>query len=136
MCIVEAFALCKVYGSGEVQVEALRGVDARVEAGETLAIMGPSGCGKSTLLQLLGGLDRPTSGEIWLGTDRLDNMSERNLARVRCRSIGFVFQAFHLMDELTAQENVELPALLAGCSPSDARARATALLEAVDLADR
>ena len=82
--------------------------------GETVAVMGPSGCGKSTLLHLLGGLDRPTGGEIWLAGRRLDRMAERALARLRRQDIGFVFQAFHLMDELTAVENVELPALLAG----------------------
>src|SRR5580692_7521536 len=92
--VLRARGLRKEYGQAAGLVRAVDEFDLDVAAGETLAIMGPSGCGKSTLLQLLGGLDRPTSGEIWLGTDRLDNMSERNLARVRCRSIGFVFQAF------------------------------------------
>ena len=78
--------------------------------------MGPSGCGKSTLLHLLGGLDRPSAGEVWLAGRRIDGMSERALARMRRSAVGFVFQAFHLMDELTAQENIELPALLAGRS--------------------
>jgi putative ABC transport system ATP-binding protein len=98
--------------------------------------MGPSGCGKSTLLHLIGGLDRPSAGELSVAGQRVDGLSERALAYFRRNEIGFVFQAFHLMDELTAQENVELPALLAGYSPSEARARATALLEEVDLADR
>ncbi len=98
--------------------------------------MGPSGCGKSTLLHLLGGLDRPSGGELWLDGRRIDRLGERALARLRRREIGFVFQAFHLMDELTARENVELPALLAGRSPRDARTRALALLEQVGLADR
>ena len=88
------------------------GVDLDVAAGETVAIMGPSGCGKSTLLHLLGGLDRPSGGEVRLAGRRVDQMSERALARLRQDAIGFVFQAFHLMDELTAVENVELPALL------------------------
>ena len=104
--------------------------------GETLAVMGPSGCGKSTLLHLLSGLQRPTAGEVWLQGRRIDRLSERALARLRRRSIGFVFQAFHLMDELTALENVELPALLAGRSPRDARSRAAELLEQVGLSDR
>jgi putative ABC transport system ATP-binding protein len=89
--------------------------------------MGPSGCGKSTLLYLLGGLDRPTAGEIWLDGQDITRMSERALARLRRDAVGFLFQAFHLMDELTAVENVELPALLAGCSPRAARRRAEEL---------
>ena len=111
-------------------------VDLDVAAGETLAVMGPSGCGKSTLLHLLGGLDRPTSGEVWLAGQRVDGASEKALARLRRTAIGFVFQAFHLMDELTAAENVELPALLAGRSPRAARRQAIGLLEQVGLGDR
>jgi putative ABC transport system ATP-binding protein len=98
--------------------------------------MGPSGCGKSTLLYLLGGLDRPTSGEIWVAGQRLSQLSERGLARLRCNAVGFVFQSFQLMDELTAVENVELPALLAGRTPHAARQAATELLDRVGLADR
>ena len=111
-------------------------VDLEVRSGETVAVMGPSGCGKSTLLHLLGGLERPTAGEIWLAGRRVDQLTERALARLRRTAIGFVFQAFHLMDELTARENVELPALLAGRSPRAARRQATDLLERVGLADR
>ncbi|HWF16507.1 MAG TPA: ABC transporter ATP-binding protein [Acidimicrobiales bacterium] len=128
--------LRKEYGRADGLVRAVDDVDVDVAPGETLAIMGPSGCGKSTLLHLLGGLDRPSTGQVWLGGQRLDTMSERELARMRRRSVGFVFQAFHLMDELTALENVELPALLAGCSPRAARGRARDLLERVELADR
>jgi putative ABC transport system ATP-binding protein len=128
--------LRKEYGRAEGLVRAVDEVDVDVAPGETLAIMGPSGCGKSTVLHLLGGLDRPTSGQVWLGAKRLDTMSERELARMRRRSVGFVFQAFHLMDELTALENIELPALLAGCSPRAARGRACDLLEQVELSDR
>jgi putative ABC transport system ATP-binding protein len=98
--------------------------------------MGPSGCGKSTLLHLLGGLDRPSDGELWLAGLRIDRMGEKALARMRRSAVGFVFQAFHLMDELTAVENVELAALLAGRSPRVARRRAVDLLERVGLADR
>jgi putative ABC transport system ATP-binding protein len=104
--------------------------------GETVAVMGPSGCGKSTLLHLLGGLDRPTAGELWLAGQRIDEMSERTLAQLRRSDVGFVFQAFQLMDELTVLENVELPALLAGRSPRAARHRATELLEQVGLTPR
>jgi putative ABC transport system ATP-binding protein len=134
--VLRARGLRREYGSQAGLVRAVDGVDLDVAAGETLAIMGPSGCGKSTLLYLLGGLDRPTAGEIWADGKRTDTMSERPLARLRRDAVGFVFQAFHLMDELTAVENVELPALLAGCSPRAARRRATELLEQVGLADR
>jgi putative ABC transport system ATP-binding protein len=134
--VLAARALRKEYGREAGLVRAVDGVDLAVAAGETLAVMGPSGCGKSTLLHLLGGLDRPSAGEIWLSGRRLDQMGERALARLRREAAGFVFQAFHLMDELTAVENVELPALLAGISPRQARRRANGLLEQVGLADR
>jgi putative ABC transport system ATP-binding protein len=134
--ILRASELRKDYGSGATLVHAVDTVDLDVAAGETVAIMGPSGCGKSTLLHLLGGLDRPTSGAIQLAGQRLDQLSERALSRLRRTAVGFVFQAFHLMDELSAVENVELPALLAGQSPRAARARATELLDRVGLADR
>ena len=134
--LVWACQLRKEYGRGEAFVRAVDDVDLEVVNGETLAVMGPSGCGKSTLLHLLGGLDRPTSGELWVGKRRIDQLSERALAELRRQDVGFVFQAFHLMDELTAQENVELPALLAGRSPRQARRRARQLLDEVGLADR
>ena len=128
--------LRKYYGRDAARVRAVDGIDLDVAAGETVAVMGPSGCGKSTLLHLLGGLDRPTGGEVWLAGCRAEQMSEKALARLRRDAVGFVFQAFHLMDELTAAENVELPALLAGRSPRAARRRAAELLERVGLADR
>jgi len=134
--IARACALRKDYGKNESLVRAVDGVDLDIAQGETLAVMGPSGCGKSTLLHLLGGLDRPSGGELWLHGKRIDLMSERALAQVRHRDVGFVFQAFHLMDELTARENLELPMLLAGRSPRAARRRAADLLEQVGLADR
>jgi putative ABC transport system ATP-binding protein len=127
--------LRKDYGAGEGLVRAVDEVDLDVVAGETLAVMGPSGCGKSTLLHLLGGIDRPSGGELWLNGRRIDQLSERSLAQLRRHEVGFVFQAFHLMDELTAQENVELPALLAGRSPREARRRARQLLDQVGLND-
>src|ERR1700728_3280216 len=134
--VVRARGLRKEYGSGEGLVRAVDEVDLEVDPGETLAVMGPSGCGKSTLLHLLGGLDRPSAGELWLNGRRIDRLSERGLAQLRRHEVGFVFQAFQLMDELTAQENVELPALLAGRSPREARNRASQLLDQVGLADR
>ncbi len=134
--LVHAKGVRKDYGRGEGLVRALDAVDLDVNRGEAVAVMGPSGCGKSTLLHLIGGLDRPSAGQLSVAGQRVDELSERALARLRRDEIGFVFQSFQLMDELTAQENVELPALLAGHSPHEARARATALLEKVGLADR
>ena len=134
--VLQARGLSKAFGRGEGLVRAVDEVDLEVCAGETVAVMGPSGCGKSTLLHLLGGLERASGGEIVLAGDRLDQMGERALARLRRTAIGFVFQAFHLIDELTAQENVELPALLAGRSPRAAKRQAVDLLERVGLADR
>jgi putative ABC transport system ATP-binding protein len=134
--VLRARGLEKEYGQGEGLVRALDRVDLEVASGETLAVMGPSGCGKSTLLHLLGGLERPSAGEVWLDGRRIDQVSEKALARLRRHAIGFVFQAFHLMDELTAAEDVEVPALLAGRSPRAARRRAEELLERVGLTDR
>ncbi len=134
--VLRARGLRKQYGQGRALVRAVDGVDLDVAPGETVAVMGPSGCGKSTLLHLLGGLDRPSGGELSLAGRRIDQMGEKALARMRRTAVGFVFQAFHLMDELTAVENVELPALLAGRSPRAARRRAADLLERVGLADR
>ncbi|MGD0441824.1 MAG: ABC transporter ATP-binding protein [Acidimicrobiales bacterium] len=134
--VLLARGLRKEYGSGEGLVRAVDAVDLEVARGETLAIMGPSGCGKSTMLHLMGGLDRPSAGELWLNGSRIDRLSERGLAQLRRHEIGFIFQAFHLMDELTAQENVELPALLAGRSPREARRRAFQLLDQVGLGER
>jgi ABC-type lipoprotein export system ATPase subunit len=128
--------LKRYYGKDVGLVRAVDGVDLDIERGETVAIMGPSGCGKSTVLHLLSGLDRPTEGEISLRGTRLDTMGERRLARLRRSDVGIVFQAFHLIDELTARENIELPALLAGKGPSRARRRADELLEGVGLTAR
>jgi ABC-type lipoprotein export system ATPase subunit len=134
--LLRACGLRKEYGHGEGLVRAVDGVDLDVASGETVAVMGPSGCGKSTLLHLLGGLDRPTGGELWVAGRRIDGLGEKALARMRRSAVGFVFQAFHLMEECTAVENVELPELLAGRSPRAARRRAKELLEQVGLADR
>src|ERR1700739_2299586 len=131
-----ARGLRKEYGREASLVRAVDQVDLDVPAGETLAVMGPSGCGKSTLLHLLGGLDRPSAGEIWLAGQQIDQMSERRMAALRRDAVGLVVQGLHLMDEITAVENVELPALLAGRSPRAARRRATELLNQVGLADR
>jgi putative ABC transport system ATP-binding protein len=136
MTVLAGCGLRKEYGKGSGLVRAVRDIDLDVARGEAVAIMGPSGCGKSTLLHMLGGLDRPDAGHVELAGKRLDQLSERALARLRQDAVGFVFQAFHLLDELTAVENVELPALLAGRSPRRARAGALELLDRTGLADR
>jgi ABC-type lipoprotein export system ATPase subunit len=134
--MLRARGLSKQYGSRETLIRAVDNVDLDVVPGETVAVMGPSGCGKSTLLHLLGGLDRPDAGQLWIAGRRIDGMTERGLAAIRRDAVGFVFQAFHLMEELTAVENVELPALLAGRSPRAARRRAGELLDRVGMAGR
>src|SRR4051812_10613373 len=134
--LLEAEGLTRVYGSGEATVTALRGVDLRVVAGEHVAVMGPSGCGKSTLLHLLAGLDRATSGAIRLSGRRVDGLSERAWAQLRRRQIGFVFQLFNLVPNLSVAENVELPARLVGVSGAEARRRARDLLARLDLEGR
>jgi putative ABC transport system ATP-binding protein len=134
--VVRAEGLCRYFRSDGVPVRAVDGVDLVVEPGEVVSIMGPSGCGKSTLLHLLGGLERPDAGTLTLGDQRVDGLSEASWARLRRRTIGFVFQAFHLIDELTALENVELPALLVGTSRRAARRRGIELLERLGVADR
>ncbi|HET9007629.1 MAG TPA: ABC transporter ATP-binding protein [Actinomycetes bacterium] len=134
--VIDARGLVRRYPADGPPVRAVDGVDLVVEAGETVSVMGPSGCGKSTLLHLLGGLERPDAGELRLGGRRVDGLSETQWAIFRRRSVGFVFQAFHLVDELTAVENVELPALLLGVSRRDARRRAMGLLERLAVAER
>jgi putative ABC transport system ATP-binding protein len=134
--LLQASGVSREHGEGESLVRAVDDVDLEVRVGQSVAVMGPSGCGKSTLLNLLGGMDRPTRGEIWLAGHRLDVLGERALARLRRRHVGFVFQSFHLIDELSAVENVEFPALLAGCGRREARRRAVELLEQVGLGDR
>jgi ABC-type lipoprotein export system ATPase subunit len=133
---LRASGLCKTFGSAAALVRAVDDVDLDVATGETVAIMGPSGCGKSTLLHLLGGLERPSAGRIELAGQAVSDSTERALAHLRQTAVGFVFQGFYLMEELTAIENVELPGLLAGRSPRAARARASELLAQVGLADR
>jgi putative ABC transport system ATP-binding protein len=133
---IEVRGLSKVFGSGETEVRALDGVDFDVASGEMVAIMGPSGSGKSTLLHLLGALESPTEGTIALGGRRFDGLDDRELTLLRREGIGFVFQFFNLLPALTAEENVLLPALIAGDRGDEARGRARALLEQVGLGPR
>lgn len=128
--------LTKIYDLGEVQVKALAGVDVRIDQGEFVAIMGSSGSGKSTFMNILGCLDRPTSGRYWLEGVDVSCLSSNQLADIRNTKIGFVFQSFHLLSRTSAQENVELPLLYAGLTPRDMRDRARDALQAVGLETR
>ncbi|MER6575359.1 ABC transporter ATP-binding protein [Nonomuraea sp. NPDC001023] len=134
--VLKTVNLVKIYQDGAVPVPAVRGVDLQVEPGEFVAVMGPSGSGKSTLVHMLGGLDARTSGEIWLDGQRVDTLSESAWALLRRKKVGFVFQFFNLVANMTVGDNVELPALLAGASPKVARERRESLLGALNLADR
>jgi putative ABC transport system ATP-binding protein len=132
--VVEGRDLVKRYESGEDSLEALKGVDVAVEAGEFIAVMGPSGSGKSTLLNLLGLLDEPTEGTVLIDGEDATRLSDRERTRVRKRTVGFVFQNFYLIPTLSARENVEVPRLLD--RDAETQARAADLLERVGLGDR
>ena len=134
--VIEATDLVKTFDAEEAPVRAVDHVDLVVAEGETVSVMGPSGCGKSTLLHLIGGLERADAGELRLGGAPVDGLSETKWAILRRRTIGFVFQAFNLVDELTAVENVELPALLLGASRKETRSRALDLLDRLRVAER
>jgi ABC-type lipoprotein export system ATPase subunit len=134
--IVEARSLRKTYETGAVRVDALRGVDLTLEAGEMLAIMGPSGCGKTTLLNCLSGLDSIDGGDILIAGTPLAAMTDRERTDYRARHMGFVFQFYNLIPVLSAVENVELPLLVSRVPGADARRRALEALDLVGLADR
>ena len=133
--VIEARDLTKTYVMGEIEVQALRGVSFTVERGEVVSIMGPSGSGKSTMMNMIGCLDRPSSGEYILDGESVAKMDDDQLASVRNRKIGFVFQSFNLLSRLTALGNVELPLRYSG-QTEGRRAKAQAALEAVGLNDR
>ena len=133
--IIETLNLRKVYMLGKVPVEALRGVNLKVEEGEFLSVLGPSGSGKSTLLNLIGALDKPTDGKIFIEGVDVTTLKDGQLADLR-RRIGFVFQFFNLIPRFTARQNVELPMAIAGLDKEERRRRAEELLKVVGLADR
>ncbi len=126
----------KLYQMGDAEVHALRAIDFSLDRGDMVAVMGSSGSGKSTLLNVVGTLDRPTSGRYFLDGEPVQDLSETALAELRNRKLGFVFQSFNLLPRDTALENVELPMVYAGVSPSERRKRATRALERVGLAER
>ena len=128
--------ICKLYRTSDIETTALDKVSLRVEQGEFLAIMGPSGCGKSTLLNIIGLIDTPTSGEYVLDGTEVSRYAESRLTDVRKRTIGFIFQSFNLIDDLTVQENVELPLLYQGMPRSARRTRVREVLELVGLQSR
>ncbi|MBN1566188.1 MAG: ABC transporter ATP-binding protein [Anaerolineae bacterium] len=136
MPVVRAEALTKVYGDAKRQIHALKQVSISIEAGEFVAIMGPSGSGKSTLLYLLGGLEQPTSGQVWINRTDLSTMNDDQLSQLRRQQIGFVFQFFNLIPVLTAQENVAMPMILDGTPRPEALRQADLALEKVGLSAR
>ena len=133
---INLVGLTRQYRMGPTVVSAVDGIDLAIEAGEAVALVGPSGSGKSTLLNLLGGLDRPSLGEIWVDGEDIARASAKRLVEHRKRRVGFVFQSFNLLPYRTALENVEVPLMISGMSTKERRARAGALLEKVGLGAR
>ena len=134
--IIEMAGIRKVYDTGKVKVEALKGVDLKIGKGEFVAIVGPSGSGKSTLMNLIGCLDTPTGGDYFIGGEKVAGLTRDQLADVRNRRVGFVFQAFNLLPQISAFENVEMPLVFGGVPPRVRRAKVAELLGKVGLGDR
>ncbi|MEB3291146.1 MAG: ABC transporter ATP-binding protein [Leptolyngbya sp.] len=134
--LIEFRHLQKIYGEGNTEVRALWNVNLAIEPGEYCAIMGPSGSGKSTAMNMIGCLDRPTAGDYYFDQQNVATLADNDLAHIRNRKIGFVFQQFHLLPQLTARENVELPMVYAGVAKAERHQRAIAALEQVGLGNR
>lgn len=134
--VLETKQITKVFQNNGNEVHALRGINLAVTPGELVAVMGPSGCGKSTLLHILGGLDSPTSGEVYMSGHRIDNMTEGKRAVLRRSMVGFVFQAYNLIGNLSVLDNVEFPALVAGVSTNQARERRMDLLSNLGISNK
>jgi putative ABC transport system ATP-binding protein len=135
-CLISLAAIWKTYAVGAEEIHALRGVDLSIRSGEYVAIMGPSGSGKSTLMNLLGCLDTPSRGDYYLAGRKVSDLGDDDLARIRNREIGFVFQTFNLLARATALRNVELPLVYSGMPASERRTRALGALASVELSDR
>ena len=133
---LECQGLWKLYEMGEEKIQAVRGINLSIEQGDMIAIMGPSGCGKTTLLNVLSGIDEPSAGQVLIAGNPLFGISDDERTNIRAKEMGFIFQKFHLLDVMTAIENVEVPLLLMGNSPANAREIATRALEKVGLVDR
>ena len=133
---LECQGLWKLYEMGEEKIQAVRGINLSIQQGDMIAIMGPSGCGKTTLLNVLSGIDEPSAGQVMISGNPLFGISDDDRTNIRAREMGFIFQKFHLLDVMTAVENVEVPLLLMGNSPTDARVKAEQALEKVGLGDR
>jgi putative ABC transport system ATP-binding protein len=134
--IIQATGVRKTYDTGKLTVDALRGVDLSIPRGEMVAVMGPSGCGKTTLLNVLSGLDDLTAGQVVVDGAQVHAMSDKKRTRYRAEKMGFVFQSFNLLPVLSGVENVELPLLMAGAKPGNARRRALEALDLVGLAEQ
>jgi len=134
--IVRLEAVEKTYRMGPVTVNALRGISLRIDAGEYVSIMGPSGCGKSTLLNVLGCLDRPSAGKYFLGEDDVSQLEDRDLSTMRGARLGFIFQSYNLIQQLTVVENIEVPLFYQGCGEDEMRERAIELAKLVGLGER
>jgi putative ABC transport system ATP-binding protein len=128
--------LCKSYQLGSMELKVLRDINLTIKSGEYVAIMGPSGSGKSTLLNMIGCLDRPTSGDYWLGGENVATLEDDDLSLIRGARIGFVFQSFNLISQLNVVENIEVPMYYQGCSEQESKERALELADMVGLADR
>lgn len=134
--IIRTIGLRKTYIMGEVETHALRGIDVEIHRGEFICVMGPSGSGKSTFFNMVGGLDSPTEGRVFIDEVDVAQLNAIELAFLRCRKIGYIFQTYNLVQYMTAEENIKVPMAFAGTTPDESRERAMGLLELVGLAER